>query len=112
MTKDIKTPSAQPISTLNTPLAQTYAYLHPLLLLGSLYYTLPDLINDPITTLRNTILPLGAFQAINAAVTLPSANELAYRAAEKRKPNPKPSNLGLGASIVVRNYLPPAWSCK
>lgn len=98
------------IRVLDGDIAKYYTFLHPLVLLACIYYTFPSLVQNPITTLTNSLIPLGVLQAVNVAICLPSANEIAYRAtaakSNKRKSAGKTLNaeLGSGAQVVVCDH--------
>ncbi|KKZ60860.1 hypothetical protein EMCG_04451 [[Emmonsia] crescens] len=73
-----QSPSSQaqphpPTSILSSPFAQTYAHIHPLLLLCLFALSFRALVNDPVSTLLGSLAPLALMQGVYAIVCLPAA---------------------------------------
>ncbi|KAK2807243.1 hypothetical protein FQN50_005530 [Emmonsiellopsis sp. PD_5] len=67
------TKSHPPISILSSPAAQTYAHLHPFLLLALFGLRFRALVDDTTATLTNSLPLLAALQAVYAVLCLPAA---------------------------------------
>ncbi|OJD14184.1 hypothetical protein AJ78_05448 [Emergomyces pasteurianus Ep9510] len=66
-------PQHPPISILSSPFAQTYAHIHPLLLLALFALSFRALVNDPVSTLFGSLAPLALLQGVYVIVCLPAA---------------------------------------
>ncbi|PGH08844.1 hypothetical protein AJ79_05848 [Helicocarpus griseus UAMH5409] len=62
-----------PVSILSSPAAQTYAHLHPLLLLCLFALRFGALVDDPVSTLLGALPLLALLQGVYAVVCLPAA---------------------------------------
>ncbi|EEH07493.1 phosphoethanolamine transferase PIGF [Histoplasma capsulatum G186AR] len=70
-------PSSQPqphppTSILSSPLAQTYAHIHPLLLLSLFALRFRALVDDPVSALLGSLAPLALMQGVYVIVCLPA----------------------------------------
>ncbi|KAF9887727.1 Glycosylphosphatidylinositol (GPI) anchor assembly protein [Aspergillus nanangensis] len=68
--------SPPPASILSTPLAKTYATIHPFLLLTLLAIRFNALVSSPVDTLLRDLLPLAALQLAYVVICLPPAGTI------------------------------------
>lgn len=77
-----------PVSILSTPSAQTYAHIHPLLLLSLFALRFRALVNDPYSTLWSSLPVVAVLQGAYVVLCLPAAKRPGNEStggSEKRK---------------------------
>lgn len=67
-------PVSQTVALLHTETARLYTNLHPVLILGPIYLFFGHLVQDPVTTLSWTVLPLAILQCAYCTVCLPPSS--------------------------------------
>lgn len=87
-------PSQPPVTILSSPAAQTYAHIHPFLLLSIYVLRFPALIADPVSTLLSSLAPLAALQVAYVVVCLPAS--AGSSSGDGGKGTPKRKGLGVG----------------
>lgn len=88
-------PSQPPVTILSSPFAQTYAHIHPILLLSIYVLRFSALVADPVSTLWTSIAPLAALQVVYVVVCLP-ASAGGSSSGDGGKGTPKRKGLGVG----------------
>ena len=63
-------PTSKPISLLSTPLARTFEHLHPILLASIFYLKFSALVENPVTALRDLLVPVAALQVAYTSICL------------------------------------------
>lgn len=117
MSRKIK-PSTNPIDLLPTEIARWYTHVHPLLLLATYYLRFRALVEDRVTALATSLIPLAVLQLAYVVICLPptggSGSLPASSAAKTTKPGirrrPAPTKgpySDLGNKIVVSNHMIP-----
>ena len=102
------TAPATPVDILNNDTARLYTHLHPILLLSLYAFQFKAIVADPVTTLFNTLIPLGILQIAYVAICLPptggsSAPVPTLKPGSKKKPAPGKLESGLQGKIIVSN---------
>ncbi|KAK1145661.1 Glycosylphosphatidylinositol (GPI) anchor assembly protein [Aspergillus melleus] len=100
-------PASPAIPVLPTPLAQTYVFIHPCLLLGILALRFQSLTTDPVAELLNDLPLLALLQVIFVMICLPPAGSVLSsksESAEDEKKDKVPASPSGGAagSVVLK----------
>ncbi|WEW57346.1 Glycosylphosphatidylinositol (GPI) anchor assembly protein [Emydomyces testavorans] len=64
-----------PVSILSSPTAQTFAYIHPLLVLSLFLIRFRELVADPVSTLAGLLPVVSAVQGVYVVICLPAAGK-------------------------------------
>lgn len=111
----IKAPKAKPLAVPASPIdilqndtAKFYTHLHPILVLSLYALQFNSLVADPVSTLFNTLLPVGILQIAYVAICLPPTGSKTAAAAAatpkpgaKKKPAPGRLESGIQGKIIV-----------
>jgi GPI biosynthesis protein family Pig-F len=95
----------KPIELLPSPIAQTYAHLHPALLLALFTICFPVLVQDPISALLRGLPLLAVLQGLYVVICLPPARSVSSTkgAAVAAAAAPGAGGVHLGGDMAGRN---------
>ena len=104
-------PVSKQIALLPSDSAQLYTHIHPVLVLGSLFFLFPSLVDDPVGTLLWALVPLSALQATYCVICLPpSSGSSTPQATPSRTPKRKrvqfaKTPISTGSKIIVSSLI-------
>lgn len=103
MAKDGKVTTHHPVEPLPNTFAQIYTHMHPVVVLSTFLLRFNSLVDDPVSTLLSTAVPLAVLQTVYVVICLPSVNDLERRPKGKKGAGAqKVEEMGWGFKIVVR----------
>ncbi|KAF4308020.1 GPI biosynthesis protein Pig-F [Botryosphaeria dothidea] len=94
------TSSSKPIETLNTDIARIYTHIHPFLVVSIFALQFNGIVEDPVSSLFNALIPLSVLQVVYAILCLPAAGSSSSKSSgTRRKGAGGKAEAGVGSKV-------------
>src|ERR1700761_8168778 len=92
----------RPVTTLDSDLARVYTHVHPLVVLSGFLLQFRAIVDNPVSVLSSTLLPLGTLQVLYVVLCLPPVGSSASNRSSGTKPTAGRKSQPVEAAVYKR----------